>query len=175
MDGNELAQLLTDLHEHGAEEPQHLNERYGEQEVSNLLKSNHLARIPTPLGELILLGPQGRHALNLSPFYKSPPEAAATQLVRRRVREKLEAQGWAYQGKVTRNLLCFVTGEGKTAYILARYGDYTARSVRRVLATHKSRLISESALLIIVTRHPRRLQRLKEKHPSFVTSLYLKY
>ena len=175
MDENELAQLLTDLHEHGAEEPNRLYERHRHKEIDDLLESNHLAWVPTPLSELILLGPEGRRALNLSPFYKSPPEAAATQLVRRRVREKLEAQGWVYQSKVARNLLCFVTDEGKTAYILARYGDYTARSVRRVLATHKSRLISESALLIIATRHPHRLQRLKEKHPSLMTFLYLKY
>ena len=138
-------------------------------------KTYYLAWVPTPLGKLILLGSQGRRALNLSPFYKSPPEAAATQLVRRRVKERLEHQGWVYQGKVARNLLRFVTGEGKTAYVLARYGDYTARSIRRVLATHKSRLISESALLVIVTRYPHRLQRLKEKHPSLITSLYLKY
>ncbi len=175
MDENELAQLLTDLHEHGAEEPRRLYKHYGQQEIDDLLESNYLARIPTPLGELVLLGPQGRHALNLSPFYKSPPEAAATQLVRRRVRERLEHQGWVYQGKVARNLLRFVTDEGKTAYVLARYGDYAARSIRRVLTTYRSRLISESALLVVVTQHPHRLQRLKEKHPSLMTSLYLKY
>ena len=168
-------QLLTDLYEHGAEEPQRLYERYGQQEVFNLLESHHLAWVPTPLCELILLGSQGRRVLKLSPYYKSPPEAAATQLIRRRVGERLEAQGWIYRAKVGRNLSVFVTDEGKTAYVLARYGDYTARSVRRVLATYRSRLIGESAVLVVVTRSPHHLHRLVEKQRNLVTTLYLKY
>lgn len=175
MTEDELIQLLADLYEHGAEEPQRLYERYGHRHVVDLLESNHLACVPTPLGELILLGSQGRRILKLSPFYKSPPEAAATQLVRRRVRERLEAQGWVHRGGIARNLSAFTTDEGKTAYVLARYGDYTARSVRRVLASHRSRLLGESATLVIVTRHPHHLQKLVRKHQNLITPLYLKY
>ena len=142
---------------------------------STLWKATNLAWVPTPLGELILLGSQGRRVLKLSPYYKSPPEAAATQLVQRRVGERLEAQGWIYRAKVARNLLVFATDEGKPAYVLARYGDYTARSVRRVLATYKSCIISESAVLVVVTRSPHRLKKLVEKHRNLVTTLYLKY
>lgn len=171
----QLAQLLTDLCEHGAEESQRLYERHGALCIGKLLESGYLAWVPTPLGELILLGPQGRRRLNLFPFYKSPPEAAATQLVQRLVKEELEAQGWLCQGKFARNLLSFVTNKGKTAFVLARYGDYTTRSVRRVLDKHKGRLISESAILVVATRHPHRLRKLVEKHPSLLKTLYLKY
>lgn len=175
MPEDQLAQLLADLCEHGAEELQRLYERHGALCIEKALESGYLAWVPTPLGELILLGPQGRRTLNLSPFYKSPPEAAATQLVQRRVKEELEAQDWLCQGKFARNLLSFVTNEGKMAFVLARYRDYTARSVRRVLDKHKGRLISESAVLVVATRYPYRLRKLVEKHPSLLTTRHLKY
>lgn len=169
MTETELARLLCDLHELGAEEPQRLYERYGQQRISALLEHNYLAWVPTPMGELILLGPQGRLALNLSPFYKSPPEAAATQLVRRRVKERLESEGWQYQGRPSRNLMLFVASEGKKAYVLARYGDYTARSVRRVLASVSSRLIAEGGVLLVWTRRKHQLLQLERRTNGLLT------
>ena len=156
-------ELLEDLHEFGAEAPEQLYGKYGQAQVDHRLQARYLAQIPTPLGKLFLLGPEGRRTLGLSPFYLSPPEAAATQLIRRRVKERLELESWHYQGKPSRNLMLFVTDEGTRAYVLARYGDYTARSVRRVLASVSSKLIKEGAVLLVWTKTTHRLLHLEQK------------
>ena len=166
---DKVLELLEDLLEFGAEEPSRLYGRYGQASIDNLLKTNHLARIPSPLSELFLLGPEGRKALGLSPFYLSPPEAAATQLIRRRVKERLELEAWHYQGKPSRNLRLFVNDEGDKAYVLARYGDYTARSVRRVLASVSPKLIKEGAVLLVWTRRTHRLLHLQKKTNDLLT------
>ena len=157
------------MHEFGAEEPKRLYERWGRGTIHYLLDEKYLTQIPTPLGELFLLGPEGRRALGLSPFYLSPPEAAATQLIRRRVKERLETEGWQYLGQPSRNLLLFVTNEGNRAYVLARYGDYTARSVRRVLASVSSRLIREGSILLVWTRQHHKLLQLEKKTNGLLT------
>ncbi len=54
--------------------------------------------------------------------------------------------------------MLFVTVERTSIYVLARYGDYTARSVRRVLATVTPELIREGGVLLVWTQHPHRLQ-----------------
>ena len=169
MFGDAILALLEDLHEFGAEEPGRLYRQYGQASIDNLLENKVLAQIPTPLDKLFLLGPEGRKALGLSPFYLSPPEAAATQLIRRRVKEKLELENWHYQGRPSRNFMLFVTNDGSKAYVLAHYGDYTARSVRRVIASVSSKLIKEGAVLLVWTKNTHRLLHLEKKTNSLLT------
>lgn len=169
MLGDAIVELLDDLHTFGAEKPERLYGQHGQAQVDHLLAKRYLAQIPTPLGELLLLGPEGRKALGLSPFYLSPPEAAATQLIRRRVKEKLELENWHYQGKPSRNLMLFFTEEGEKAYVLARYGDYTARSVRRVLASVSPKLIKEGAVLLVWSKQSHRLLHLEKRTNGLLT------
>lgn len=149
---------MNDLHERGAEEPERLHLHHGQATLQTLFQEKWLALVPTPLGELVVLGSAGRRALNLSPFYLSPPEAAATQLIRRRIRDALELRGWQYQGRPSRNLMLFVTEQGQRVYVLARYGDYHPRSVCRVLATVRADLMREGGILLLWTQHPQRFR-----------------
>ena len=73
---------------------------------------------------------------------------AAGRVVRRRVREGLEAQGWQYLRKEGRNLISLCSPEGVKHYLLCGYGKYNARTVLRNVATLKKRLKEECALLI---------------------------
>ena len=166
---DKVLELLKDLQAFGAETPERLLKKYEQTAINQLLEEKYLAQIPTPLGTLLLLGSEGRRTLGLSAFYLSPPEAAATQLIRRRVKERLELEGWHYQGRPSRNLLLFVTDEDSNAYVAARYSDYTARSVRRVMASVSSRLIREGAVLLVWTRQSHRLLHLKKKTNGLLT------
>lgn len=163
-----LDALLKDFHEFGAEHPNRLHQDYGQEIVQELLTNQYLAEIPSPLGKLLLLGPKGRCSLGLAPFYKSPPESAASQVIRRRVKESLEQQGWIYQTKLNQNLLVFQDLEAKTVYVAARYHDYSARSVRRILATMKPRFIHESSCLLVLTKLPDRLTILRRNSQPFL-------
>ncbi len=152
-----LSELLKDLHEHGAESILRLTAQLTPEVTQRLLRHNHLALLPTPVGDLVVLGVKGRRALGLSPFYRSPPEAAVTQFLRRCVREGLEKRGWRYRGKHNRSLLVFAAPKGKV-YLAVRWGDYGVRSARRLLKTHGALIIKEGGCLLIVNRHPHHLQ-----------------
>ena len=137
--------------------------------LNDLIAKKYLTCIPTPLGELIILGSRGRSILGLSLFYKSPPEAAATHVIRRQVKVELEAIGWTYQSRPSRNLMHFTTEQGQSVYVLARYGDYTVRSIRRILNNLRSQLIYENSVLLVCTRYPHRLKRLAQNSHGLLT------
>lgn len=125
-----------------------------------LLENKYLCELPSPLGPLYILGAVGRRRLGLSPFYKSPPEAAASQVVRRRVRKTLEAQQWHFVSKSRYNLHVFEREH--RIYSAAKYEEYSARTVRRLITAMKPRLIQESSYLLVWTERPYRLAPLRK-------------
>lgn len=149
-----VAHLLNDLHQHGAESRGRLLQALPQDQLEELLEEKLLRRHETPAGEGIVLGPQGRRALGLSPHYLSPPDVAATQILRRRVREKLEADGYRYLGTQGRTLLIFRSPRGRRVYLMAQWHPYRARSVGRVLERVHVQLLREGAILLIATRQP---------------------
>ncbi|MCA9840175.1 MAG: hypothetical protein KC422_24910 [Trueperaceae bacterium] len=163
---DKLEVLLKDFQELGAEQASIAQDSLGIQHLDHLLREQFLTDIPSPLGKLYLLGPKGREHLGLSPFYKSPPEAAASQVIRRRVKEILEREGWDYKGKTRYSLYRFQDQQGKLIYSAARYRDYSARSIRRILASMKPDFIHESSHLLVWAKKPHYLAPLKESaHP----------
>jgi hypothetical protein len=152
----------------GAEDPEWLERRYGAAQLEELVANGWLALIPTPFGPLAVLGPVGRRSLGLAPYYKSPPEAAATQLLRRRARESLESRGWTYLGRPYRQLMSFTTPDGTCAYVLIQYHDPTARAIRRVLSDLSADLMRDGSRLLVWTQHPRRLHGVSRRHPGLL-------
>lgn len=164
--------MLRDLHVNGADTPADLRALFGNETLERLLHSRHLATVPTPLGELVVLGPRGRRLLGLAPYYRSPPEAAASQLVRRRARATLERRGWAYRGRSGRTLLRFRDPDGQPALVLAQWREVRAASVRRVLAAHRAGLLAEGGFLLVWTRHPHRFARLERAEGGLLRTHY---
>jgi len=103
----EIQSLLRDLHQHGAEDYGRLLKSLPRDRLKDLFEAEVLRRQETPVGKGVVLGPQGRRALGLSPHYLSPPEVAATRIVRRRLRERLEADGYIYLGMQGQTLVIF--------------------------------------------------------------------
>lgn len=168
-----LLEVLADLHEHGAEAPWFLEARMGKDMLARLRNGRYLVQLDaTPAGPLMVLGSMGRRALGLSPSYRSPPEAAADQYHRRRCLDALRAKEWTYQGRLRRDLLRLHGSSGETAYLLARWRHYPARSVRRVLNRVRERLLREEAVLLVQTDRPHRLARLVERSDGLVRSLH---
>jgi hypothetical protein len=126
--------------------------------LEELFETNHLALLPSPIGDLVVLGSAGRRAVGLSASYRSPSEAGAAQFVRRRVREGLEARGWRYLESPRRYLLAFLKPDGRKAYLVVRRGGYSTRSVHRLLRAYGGLMIREGSSLMVVCRSPQRLQ-----------------
>jgi hypothetical protein len=156
-------QLLQDLREHGAEEEARVVSRWGGAHVPLLLEQGALQQQDTPAGPALLLGPRGRHTLGLAPHYTSPPDVAANQMMRRRLREYLEAQGYRSLGKHGRNLLILRAPDQQIVYLLGQWHPPKARSVRRVLMRLRTHLLQERATLLVATPKPHTLRRLEAR------------
>ena len=154
------------MHMLGAEDEQRLCSRLGLSTLEMLRSQNYLCSVPTPLGNLSILGPIGRQALGLAAYYKSPPEAAVSQWLQRRVKEGLEQQGWRFQNKVTRNQLHFWDNTGQSVFVLARYRGYTSKSLRHILEARHAQLMAEHSQLAVVTNTPERYQKLRAHYPA---------
>jgi hypothetical protein len=164
-------QLLQDLQEHGAEQEARVVSRWGSAQVELLLEHRALQRQDTPAGHALLLGPRGRCVLGLAPHYTSPPEVSANQIVRRRLRERLEAQGHRYLGKHGRNLLILHAPDGHLVYLLGQWTPPKARSVRRVLMRLRMHLLQERATLLVATPKPHTLRRLEARSSGLMKVL----
>lgn len=167
----DVTDLLKDLLRHGAESCGRLQQILPRDQLEELLEEKTLRRHATPAGEGIVLGPQGRRALGLSPHYLSPPDVAATQILRRRLREKLEADGYRYLGTQGRTLLVFRSSRGRRAYLMAQWHPYRARSVSRTLARIRVQLLCEGAVLLVATKQPYYLRHLQEASGGLVELL----
>ena len=146
---------LSDFSEHGAERLEVARERVVELEF--LLEGRYLTTLDSPLGELVVLAGRGKAALGRRSRHLPTPENAAGQMIRRRVRERLEAQGWQSLKKEGRNLISLRSPEGVKHYLLCGYGAYDARTVRRNVAVLRERLVKEKARLIVVSKEPEQL------------------
>lgn len=116
----EAKETLRDFLEHGAERPGIAQARYPA--LQRLLDTRCLKRINTPLGETVTISGRGKQKLGQGHNESTSPKNAAGQIMRRRVREKLEAEGWTYLGQEARNLVSFSSPEGKKRYLLCGYG-----------------------------------------------------
>ena len=146
---------LSDFLEHGAERLDVARERVGELEF--LLEGRYLTTLNSPLDELVVLAGRGKAALGGKSRHLPTPENAAGQVMRRRVREGLEAKGWRYLKKEGRHLISLRSPEGVKHYLLCGYGKYDARTVRRNAALLKEQLTEERARLIVVSRKPEQI------------------
>lgn len=146
---------LQDLLEHGADFVEIVRARVVDLEY--LLSQRYLTTLDSPLGTLVSVGSRGRKALGVYDHSSLIPNTAAGQVMRRRVREKLEAQGWTYLKKEGRFLISLRSPEGKKRYLLCGYGKYSSRTVRRNFSKLGERLVEEDALLMVVSGKPEKL------------------
>lgn len=149
------------MHTFGAEKVERLQGILGEDTFGELLEQKYLSIIPSPIGNLAILGSNGRRQLGLSPFYKSPPETAVSQVLRRRIKDQLEQQGWQFQKKAAQNLHLYEKKNNQLVYSAAKYKGYNARSIRRILTSMRAHLIHEKSILLIWVKHPHHLAPLK--------------
>ncbi len=146
---------LQDLLEHGADRIEVVCTRVVDSEY--LLNQRYLTTLDSPLGTLVSIGSRGRRALGVCQCPPLTPNTAAGQVMRRRVREKLEAQGWTYLKKEGRFLISLRSPEGKKRYLLCGYGKYDSRTVRRNFSKLEEWLVEEDAVLMVVSREPEKL------------------
>lgn len=114
------------------------------------------------MGSFVYLSYKGRATLGFTARHKPPPWAVETHVYRRRVIRHLEAEGYVCSGWFSKNILLFIK-EGNHYYVAAKHDAYTARGVRRILATLRPQL-SKQDPLVVVTPRPNQLRRLALRH-----------
>ena len=150
--------------EYGAERPVNLIKRLGEKSYGHLIGERYLKVIPVQrVGELAILGARGREALGKSPSGKTTPESALGQFYRRRLRERLEVDGWRFTGYAREEyrpdpMPIFVFGNAHL-YTLCKGSEYSTQTVKRVLLNFEWQL-REKGRLLLVTEEPDRFKQL---------------
>ena len=157
--GDQVKAVLQDFLEHGAESLAVARQRVGDLEF--LLAERYLTTLESPLGTTVVLAGRGRVVVSDGRQALPTPENAAGQVMRRRAREMLEAEGWRYLQKEGRFLISLRSPEGVKHYLLCGYGKYDARTVRRNFADLRERLKNKQAVLLVVSSKPGELAGLK--------------
>ena len=172
-----LSPLLEEIDDQGAEQPQRLIERLGQARYDWLIEKKYLKTIPVQkVGELCILGPEGRAALGKSRTGKTVPESALGQFYRRRLRESLEAHGWDFEHYARPDykpdpMPVFAHKDKKRLYTLCKGSEYSTQTLKRVLKTFRSELYDHGQLLV-VTEEPHRFRYLL-KYPQWKDVLTL--
>lgn len=158
--------VLHDFINYGAERLDVARKRYPE--LDELVEAHCLLFTDTPLGKAVVVTKWGRRKL-AAPVYRPPkPRIAAGQIMRRRVREKLIAEGWAYHGEEDYNLMSFSSPKNKVHYFLCGYVEHEMAAARHAAKTLMKRLVEEDAVLKVVSREPQKLMGMKAVKEGWV-------
>jgi hypothetical protein len=159
--------LIKDLELHGAELWHVLYERVGQPELAGLVTTKILRDLETPLGRAVVLGAKGRELMGKDSSYKISPDVAASSVLRRRVREKLVADGWIfvdYKGK-KKQLMQFKRAS-ETLYVSCTYPDPSPKTIEHY---HQRFLFYTSDTRLLFTAlEAKRYKNLLKKYPNLV-------
>ena len=127
-------EVLADLNLHGAEHYPELVYHEVPSVITSMLENKYLRTLETPLGLVAVLGPKGRKLFDRDPAYVPEPDEAAADVLTRRVRKKLESQGWRFtEYSKTRLHVLNMRNEVELLSVYVRWYDPKLNTVKNLL------------------------------------------
>ncbi len=155
--------LLQDLSIHGAISggvPETRLTRPAVLALAKLIREGLVVSVPTCFGPAYVLSAHAKRLLNVHSTWVTRPEMAAQQLLLRQTGQVLHRHGWQRQLPGRLPYPKYQRMDGRIAYVLVNLHSSTSRRVRRILTKYRAQLLREGAVLLVFSRHWKRLRHL---------------
>jgi hypothetical protein len=127
-------EVMNDLNLYGAEHWETVVASHGHEEMLELVSTNYLRTLDTPIGIVAILGPKGRKLFERDPSYVPEPTSAASQVLRRHVIRLLERENWHFDKYLNERGSVFKMIQGEHVLIVyANWNDPSVTAVRNLL------------------------------------------
>ncbi len=127
---------------------------------ARLVQGGWLVAVPTPVGVAYVLGARAKALFGIRSTWVTRPELAARQLLLRRVDAVLRSWQWRRLEPGALNYPRYHRPDGCPAYLLADPRGLRSRTIRRILDRHRTELLREGAVLLVISATWKRLRRL---------------
>ena len=120
--------------------------------VQALLTDGHLTTVPTVMGDMLILTPDGRATLGLNDTYEHPTVVLEDSAYLLTTVLEHVAEGYTFSGRRYRTMYLMTRGDARL-YIAGTFRGLRRRTVSRYLAHLETAMLREGARIVIV--HPR--------------------
>jgi hypothetical protein len=128
--GQDIEFTVSNIDQYGADMWHHVYARVGQPQLARLINDKILASLETPLGLVVVLGSKGRNMIGKVGTYKMDPNAAASSVLRRLVREQLENDQWEFLAYVDpRQTLMYFQSDDHSLIVSCHYPDLSPQTL----------------------------------------------
>jgi hypothetical protein len=161
--GQTLNSLINDLTLHGAEHWHTMFARVGQPRLAELLEQKILRDLDTPVGLVVVLGSRGRTLAGKDSAYRPDPNAAASSVLRRRVRARLETDGWNFTDYIDhRRGLLRLQRRNETLLVSCAYPDLSPQTLEHYVTKYLT--VSTNSRFLFTALEPEPYKKILKKH-----------
>ena len=123
---------------------------------------------PTPFGEVVLLGPDGRLKAGKNPNKRSPTDSVLTAAFLARTIAELQDLGYLYSQRESRSWHWLTDLSGNECLLVGQVHGIASRTIRTLLKKHENQMLRTGDYILVVVNDRRRSRQIAAKRSRLV-------
>ena len=123
---------------------------------------------PTPYGEIVMLGPDGRLKAEMNPNTRSPTDSVLTAAFLSRTISELQDLGYLYSQRESRSWHWLTDLSGNDCLLVGQVRGIASRTIRTLLTKHENQMLRTGDYILVAVNDRRRSRHIAAKRSRLV-------